>query len=429
MNPQTSHPFLRALLPVGLAFILLSSILVYASFFGGINESYRKKAALSMSVNILTGNFIKNGAFDDPQYVPFFGSSELRRFDSFHPSVLAEKYGREYRPFLLGTAGSQSLIHYSMLSSMEHEMRGRKAVFVLSPQWFLKGGMSRDSFELLYSPLQIYQWITGIDVPDEYDVYYARRLLSYDVVNNNRLMRTALEEIARRKKPSFYIKTACSLEYRLLFIEDSVFSRVHLPTRNLKKLGSKLPDSYDLKELDRLAWEEGEENTSNNKLRIQNSFYNNRLRMHIKNLKGSQTKLNYTKSPEFGDFELVLHKMQELKMDVLFVIPPINGRWISYTGLPREMLQTWTDKIKMQLQGQGFKNILDMQNHTDSAYFTQDTIHIGWRGWVAADKAIAPFLESKEAPSSSRYLTDTYYLSKAWADFLPAPNKEKPERG
>lgn len=35
-------------------------------------------------------------------FVPFFGSSEWLRFDGAHPAVLAEKYNRSYRPYLLG---------------------------------------------------------------------------------------------------------------------------------------------------------------------------------------------------------------------------------------------------------------------------------------------------------------------------------------
>jgi D-alanine transfer protein len=424
MNPKSGHPFLRALLPVGLAFVLVCGAMAYASFFSGISESYKRNAAISLSANILLGNFIKNQTLSDSRYVPFFGSSELRRFDSFHPSVLAEKYGRNYRPFMLGAAGTQCLVHYSMLSSMENEMRGRKAVFVLSPQWFSREGINANHFGEFYSPLQIYQWIAAIDTPDEYEAYYARRLLTFDVIKNNRLMHTALKGIANGEKPDLYVKIACDLEYRLLSIEDHVFGRAYLPARNIEKLAETLPETYDAEALDKLAWEEGRENTSNNELLIRNSFYNSRLRAHIKNKKGSQAGLDYTKSPEFGDFELVLHKMKTLDMNALFIIPPINGRWINYTGLPRDMLEAWNRKIVTQLENQGFTNILNLQGYTDTPYFMQDTIHLGWRSWVAADKVIAPFLEGKGGSAPRKYRTDTYYLSKEWANHVPGINTE-----
>ncbi len=64
----------------------------------------------------------------------FFGSSELSRISPFHPSVLAEKYQRNYRPFLLGAPGTQSLSQYMMMRSAGDAMKTRKSslLFLLS---------------------------------------------------------------------------------------------------------------------------------------------------------------------------------------------------------------------------------------------------------------------------------------------------------
>jgi D-alanine transfer protein len=258
-----------------------------------------------------------------------------------------------------------------------------------------------------------------VEKPDEYDAYYARRLLSFDTVQKNRLQRTALTNIAGGRQAGIRAQAGCRIEYRLLSIEDNLFGRVYLTSRNLKRYEETLPDTYDAEALDKLAWSEGKQNTDNNDLLIRNSFYNSRLRTHIKRLKGSQINYDYTKSPEFGDFELVLHEMQKLRMDVLFIIPPINGRWTEYTGLPREMLKVWSNKIEAQLRRQGFDRIINLQQKSDTAYFMQDTIHIGWRSWVATDKIIAPFLANPDVPKPPAYQTNTYYLSEEWADFSP----------
>lgn len=48
-------------------------------------------------------------------------------------------------------------------------------------------------------------------------------------------------------------------------------------------------------------------------------------------------------------------------------------------------------KIKFQLNSQGFNRIADFVNQAGTNYFMEDTIHLGWKGWLAADQQIRPF--------------------------------------
>lgn len=43
----------------------------------------------------------------------------------------------------------------------------------------------------------------------------------------------------------------------------------------------------------------------------------------------------------------------------------------------------------------------------------QDTIHIGWRGWVDLDTKVKPFLEDKKT-NTPHYKIDPYFMSKEW---------------
>ena len=78
------------------------------------------------------------------------------------------------------------------------------------------------------------------------------------------------------------------------------------------------------------------------------------------------------------------------------------------------------EKIKYQLQSQGFKNIADFSRDGDKAYFMQDTIHMGWNGWVAMDKAVNPFLTEKQ--SKPNYQINKQFLSKKWANYTKEPD-------
>ena len=74
-------------------------------------------------------------------------------------------------------------------------------------------------------------------------------------------------------------------------------------------------------------------------------------------------------------------------------------------------------KIKTQLRSQGFNNIIDYSHKGNQDGFMQDTIHIGWAGWVDFDRQTAPFLEQSQ-PTPKYHMNDAF-LSKEWLNLNP----------
>ena len=103
------------------------------------DSDFLKVAASSGDATVFKGEKIKEDALKEG-YIPFFGSSELSRFSPFHPSALAEKYQRNYRPLLLGAPGTQSLTQFLGMNALNLE--NKKAVLIISPQWFVKEGLT-----------------------------------------------------------------------------------------------------------------------------------------------------------------------------------------------------------------------------------------------------------------------------------------------
>ena len=75
------------------------------------------------------------------------------------------------------------------------------------------------------------------------------------------------------------------------------------------------------------------------------------------------------------------------KVNPIFIIPPVNKKWMDYAGLREDMYQQTVQKIRYQLESQGFTNIADFSKDGGEAFFMKDTIHLGWLGWLAFDKA------------------------------------------
>lgn len=396
--------------PVICALILLTVVLLLPWQRTYSNSSVFE-AANSQTRTVFQGSKMKKTAFEK-NYVPFYGSSELSRFDPLHPSVLAYKYRRTYRPFLLGGPGSQSLAHYFGMQEA-NAAANKKAVMIISPQWFTKFGQNPDAFSLYYSPLQAIDFL--LNAKDSIATRYAaRRLLKMPSSAASETVHYALLNIAAGQKLSKNQILLLKAKKRMLETQDTFFSSFQLRDRTNKihKEASKLPANYSVSALHKVAKVQGEKNTKTNDFGINDKFFKKRLpKFLLRKLKGSQKQFDYTKSVEYSDFELILNQFAKQHVDVLFVIAPINEKWAKYTGLSQQMYQQSVAKIKTQLLKQGFNNIADFSKDGNKPYFMQDTIHLGWDGWVYVDQAVNRFM--RKAPAFAYHLNN-YYYTKKW---------------
>lgn len=405
--------------------IICALVLLAGLFFGPWKINNHQPATLEQASTAMTdavfqGDMIKNEAIASGKYVAFFGSSELNRISSFHPSVLAQKYKRGYTPFLLGAAGTQSLTQYSIIQSMAKELAGKKAIFVVSPQWFVPKGIKEDYFNHHYSKQHVYRWLTSMEHVSDTDKFYADRLLSFRKVAEDTLTASSLKEVYAGHLPTAWQLTQMNLQLTLLTREDDLFSGIGLQYNLQDKIehaAARLPETDNRHKLHALANEQGQQETSNNRFGIKNSFYNAHLKNKINKMKQSQSNWEYRYGPEYSDFQLVLNAFAENNVDVLFIIPPINQKWMDYTGLPQSVLRGFDKKIRHQLDSQGFTSIDDLSDQGNVDYFMEDTIHLGWQGWLTADEQIKTFLTGPT--HTPRYKINNQFLSKDWQEQDP----------
>ncbi|AGU73615.1 D-alanyl-lipoteichoic acid biosynthesis protein DltD [Streptococcus constellatus subsp. pharyngis] len=404
--------------PVICAFLMVVTLLFFYPTKQRHDYQSEKRSAVTLTAGSFKGRTQKVRALTDKKhrFVPYFGSSEWLRFDSMHPAVLSEKYKRNYRPYFLGQRGAASLTQYFGMQQMLPQIENKTAVYVISPQWFTKKGYSPAAFQQYFNSDQL----TSFLHQQEGDIaaqYAAKRLLQlYPTV----AMKDNVKKVADNQKLSNFDKQYIRLISRLNNREYALFSSLFSEhNENYEKLVqpqvNRLPDKFSYSDLEKFATRDAQRNTTNNDLGIDNKFYKHRLRKRIKKLKGTQKRFSYTKSPEYNDLQLVLNQFAKSKTNPIFVIPPVNAKWTAYTGLSQEKYQQAVKKIRYQLESQGFKNIADFSNDGGKPYFMQDTIHMGWLGWLAFDKAVNPFISNpKPAPN---YQINNRFFSKEWANY------------
>lgn len=412
--------------PVICALVLV--IVVIYCYPQGRKHDYQtdKRNAVTLTTANFKSRINKTNALSNKEhrFVPFFGSSEWLRFDALHPAVLAEKYDRNYRPYFIGQRGAASLNQYLGMQQMLPELKNGTAVYVLSPQWFTKKGYNSAAFQQFFSNDQLSSFLNQNET-DENSEYAAKRILE---MKPEIAMKSQLTKVAKGQELNAFDKTYVQFLAELNKREDALFSPFAAPNnanydKKVLPYLKELPDEFSYEALDQVAVRDAEEHTKSNSFGIDDRFYKKRLSKKIGKLKGFQEHLSYEVSQEYGDLQLVLNQFAKSKTNVIFVIPPVNSKWMAYTGLNQEMYDATVLKIRYQLESQGFTNIADFSKDGDQAYFMQDTIHMGWKGWVAFDKAVDPFV-SNPTPAPSYHLNDRFY-SKDWANYTANPDEFK----
>ncbi|QIL50755.1 D-alanyl-lipoteichoic acid biosynthesis protein DltD [Weissella coleopterorum] len=374
-----------------------------------------QKSATALTAEVFKNKTLKEQAFRDPKhkFIPFFGSSEWSRMDALHPAVLAEKYNRSYRPFLLGQRGAQSLTHFLGMQQIKGAIYQKKAVYVISPQWFTKQGASPLAIKHYISKAQVLTWLLSAKNSHS-DKYLAQRLMA---MNMNSEYSKYFNKIVDGRPLSTFDTNSIKLQLNILMHEDAFFAKMQTTDKYHTKIVPKLnelPNHYDEQKLNTIACELAKSKTNNNKFNIENNFYTHRILPKLSKLKNSQKHFDYTHSPEYGDLELALNQFAASKTDVLFVFPPVNKKWAAYSGLDLGMYQRAINKIRFQLKSQGFNNIADFSKDGQQKYFMEDTIHVGWKGWLAYDNQIKSFVTSPV--HKNKYHINDYFFSKAWSN-------------
>ena len=411
----------RLWLIFGPLFLASFLVLLLIYFYPG-NQSHNlleeKHSAAAISTESFKERSQKIRALSDPnmRFIPFFGSSEWIRFDSMHPAVLAEKYNRSYRPYFLGQAGAASLNQYFGMQQILPEIENKQAVFVISPQWFTEEDYEPAFFQNYFNNDQLTAFLEN-QSGDTAAKHAAIRLLKQ---NPNVALKGIVQKLSKGEELSEVDQVAINIFARFNERQASLFGRFSIRGKlkykeHVENYLKDLPDQFSYQELEKIARKDAETNTTNNDMGMENHFYTTQIKKDLKKLKGSQKTHTYLKSPEYNDLQLVLTQFSKSKVNPIFIIPPVNKKWMDYAGLREDMYQQTVQKIRYQLESQGFTNIADFSKNGGDPYFVKDTIHLGWLGWLAFDKAVDPFL-SNPTPAPTYHLNERFF-SKDWATY------------
>lgn len=353
------------------------------------------QAATELNPFMFQGKYVQSKMLENQHFLPIFGSSELARLDRFHPANYFQVNKEGVTPFLVGRGGTESLIHFLNLAEHKDQLRGKKLVFVLSPQWFQPGGADESHFAPNFSSLQGYDFAFNNEINPVMKKKAIKRLLKFKAVSADPML-TALYDAEISNDPFAKRKAQVikpfALMYRNLLIKKDLYYTLAGGLHRHRDISTKVK-AKSWNQLEQLADQLGQKESRTNKFMIIDSQYR-KLEKRIPELQNTKEGATYGRSVEYQDFQLILDLLHESGAKALFISVPVNGKWYDYVGFPKEGRKAYYTRIRQQIEKSGF-SVADFSNHEYDPYFMKDTIHIGWKGWVYTDKAIEDFYEGK----------------------------------
>ncbi len=334
--------------------------------------------------------------------VLYMGSSEFRhgRSKPSHPTQIFRKSGKEV--MCMGSAYDQSLFFAVASGSFAKSMENRKAVILLSPSWFTKGGVSKQAFASSFSERQYVEMISNRDLPEQTRRDISKRVRS--LLSDQKDMLGQVETA-----DSIYLDGNCSAAGRAVFgLRQKYLAERDLvsvgtmwslyrngrkdngtdKTGRTGKAGRQAPDFGRM-------LEEGSKNVaavSTNRFNMMDRFYSSKFKPVLVSKKDSNMDKSFEKSPEYGDLALFLDVCRASGLKTLVVLQPINCKWYDYTGFKPEKrnISAKVGEICSRYDNTEFYDMTD--KGYEKGYF-EDNVHPSEKGWAMINEKVYRFFE------------------------------------
>ena len=382
--------FLRALL------CLLAAALALGLVRLGVEKTmpdYPDSLGDSLAPEKITGEYLLRAAAAKGDTLPVFGSSELKTTQiCTHPANFFAGKRCGFQVDLIGRGSCQSLVHAMAIAASGKSLTGKKAVLITAPQSYVEDGIAPDLFMANFSEQQMLSLLSDRTLPAEQRQYLARRVAElieeYNTQYGASLQQTTAAGLLTRAsaKDQTALETLltpyAAVSEWLLDTRDMASARRVIAEAPAAQTAQSGPIDWDAEA--QAAVRQAEEQTSGNEFGMEDGYYNTYIGRRLSQQAGKDAAVSYDVSPEYDDLRCLFEICRAKQMQILFVHVPMHGAWSDYTAFSAERRQTYYENV----------TLLDLTGYEYEPYFLCDTMHLGWKGWLAVDKAIAEFWEA-----------------------------------
>ena len=348
----------------------------------------------------VTGEYLLRAAAALDDTLPVFGSSELKTTQiCTHPASFFAGKRCGFQVDLIGRGSCQSLVHAMVIAASGQSLTGKKAVLITAPQSYVEDGIAPDLFMANFSEQQMLTLLSDKTIPAGQRQYLARRVAelieAYNAQYGASLQQTTAAGLLTRAAA----KEQTALE--ALLTPYAAISEWLLDTRDLavsRRVIAEAPEAQTVKSAqidwaaeEQAALAQAADMTAGNDLYMEDDYYNTYIGRRLSRQAGKDAAVSYDVSPEYDDLRCLFEICRAKQMQILFIHVPLHGTWSDYTGLSAERRQTYYENVRQIAAEYDNVTLLDLTGYEYEPYFLCDTMHLGWKGWLTVDKAIAEF--------------------------------------
>ena len=362
--------------------------------------------AIGLDPNVaekITGTWLARQAAAEGDLL-VFGSSELKTTDiCTHPARVFADRRCGFQLSLIGRGSCQSLVHALCIAGSGDALSGKKAVLITSPQSFVPEGIAPDLFLGNFSELELLNALSDSTIPPELRQYLAARvrtlLAQYRESYGGELYRNSAGELlAEAVADGSALRTALLRPYAgavrwMLDAKDLLSAR-----RVMRGYGDSpsVPAPIDWQAEEVAALAQAEEMSASNDFGMLDGYYSTYIGRKLAQFEGKDADLSYAESPEYDDLRCLLALCRVKGIEVLFVHVPMHGAWFDYTGFSAQERSVYYQKVREIVSEYDNVTLLDLTDCEYEPYFLCDIMHLGWKGWLAVDRAIADFAQQNQ---------------------------------
>lgn len=348
----------------------------------------------------ITGEYLLRAAAESDDTLPVFGSSELKTTEiCTHPANFFAGKRCGFQVDLIGRGSCQSLVHAMAIAASGDSLTGRKVVLITAPQSYVPEGIAPDLFMANFSEQQMLSLLKDEVIPTASRQYLAARVQELIQEYNDQYgaelqTHTAAGLMSRAAADGNSIAETLLTPYAavsewLLDTRDMISARRIIDATQPSTATKQGEIDWVAEEAAALA--QAAEMVTGNEFYMEDGYYSTYVGRRLAQQAGKDAALSYAESPEYGDLRCLFEICRAKQLDVLFVHVPMNGKWSDYTGFSAEKRAEYYENVRQIAAEYENVTLLDLTGFEYEPYFLCDTMHLGWKGWLAVDKAITEF--------------------------------------
>lgn len=389
------YAFIVAFIMFGISIILLDSVDKYILAKNQLNTIYNnvdeRNSCGYMMKQILAENAI-----------PVFGSSELSAADEVaYPPVLFQNGNSDFNMVLIGRGNMQSLHHAINVGALSDSISEKRAVLILSPQWFTEAHLSSEAYSSRFSERMYAGLLKNRKISKTLKTDITNRVKSLLVEDAQQLERIGKYEevyLNYSLNPLSYIEMNVYdvfMDYKQRFLYCKNLTEIAANnTENQSNSSKCIAENIDFDELLYKAEQAGRNACTNNELYIYDEYFDTYIKDGLETYKDSSVGGNYSFSPEYDDLRIFLDVCKETGIEPLVVSIPVNGRWYDWTGFSREDRETYYENVR-SICSEYQVEMADFSDKEYEEYFLKDIMHLGWKGWTYLDEKVYQFYKNE----------------------------------